>query len=117
MDLVCKIYVTNFKICNWSFIFSFYLIFPLRNTNFIHITINPLSANLTKWSNTIKQFVGKLPTNCLSVIDHFVRLALKGLRQCHGEFWYFYLESRKRRADKGESTKKKRKGKKELVVF
>ena len=41
--------------------------------------LNPLSANLTKWSNTLKQFVGKLPTNCLSVFDHFVGLALKGL--------------------------------------
>ena len=40
---------------------------------------NPLSANITKWSNTLKQFVGKLPTNCLSVFDHFVELALKGL--------------------------------------
>ena len=33
---------------------------------------NPLSANLTKWLNTLKQFVGKLPTNCLSVFDHFM---------------------------------------------
>ena len=41
--------------------------------------INPLSANITKWSNTLKQFVGKLPMNCLSVFDHFVGLALKGL--------------------------------------
>ena len=40
---------------------------------------NPLSANPTKWSNTFKQFVGKLSTNCLSVFDHFVKLALKGL--------------------------------------
>ena len=40
---------------------------------------NPLSANPTKWSNTLKQFVGNLPTNCLSVFDHFVKLALKGL--------------------------------------
>ena len=31
--------------------------------------INPLRANFTKW----------LPTNCLSVFDPFVRLALKGL--------------------------------------
>ena len=37
----------------------------------------PLSANFTKWSNTLKQFVGKFPTNCLSVFDHFVGLALK----------------------------------------
>ena len=41
-----------------------------------------LSANPTKWSNTLKQFVGNLPTNCLSVFDHFVILALKGL-----SFW------------------------------
>ena len=43
------------------------------------ITLNPLSAKITKWSNTLKQFVGNLPTNCLSVFDHFVGLALKGL--------------------------------------
>ena len=42
--------------------------------------INPLSANPTKWSNTLKQFVGNLPTNCVSVFDHFVNLVLKGLR-------------------------------------
>ena len=42
--------------------------------------LNPLSANPTKWLNTLKQFVGKLPTNCLSVFDHFLGLALKGLR-------------------------------------
>ena len=34
----------------------------------------------TKWSNLFKQFVGKLPTNCLSVFDHFVGFALKELR-------------------------------------
>ena len=44
-----------------------------------HLTINPLSVNFTKWSNTLKQFVGTLPTNCLSVLDHFVGLALKRL--------------------------------------
>ena len=41
--------------------------------------INPLSASFTKWSITLKQFVDKLPTNCLSVFDHFVGFALKGL--------------------------------------
>ena len=30
--------------------------------------LNPLSANFTKWSNTLKQFVGNLPTNCVSVL-------------------------------------------------
>ena len=41
--------------------------------------LNPLSANPTKWRNTLKQFVGKLTTNCLSVFGHFAKLALKGL--------------------------------------
>ena len=40
---------------------------------------NPLSLNPNTGPNTVKQFVGKLPTNCLSVFDHFVGLALKGL--------------------------------------
>ena len=41
--------------------------------------VNLLSTNPTKWSNTLKQFVGNLPTNCLNVFDHFVKLALKEL--------------------------------------
>ena len=44
-----------------------------------NLMLNPLSANPTKWSNTLKQFVGKLPANCLSVFDHFVGLTLNGL--------------------------------------
>ena len=55
--------------------------------SFSHITkkwpakhsIEKQNFNFTKRSNTFKQFVGNLPTNCLSVFDHFVRLALKGL--------------------------------------
>ena len=39
---------------------------------------NPLRANPTKWSNTLKQF-DKLSTSCLCVFDHFAGLALKGL--------------------------------------
>ena len=34
---------------------------------------------LTKWPNTLKQFVGNLSTNCLSVFGQFVGLAFKGL--------------------------------------
>ena len=41
-------------------------------------TFNPLNANPTKRSNALKHFVGKLPTNCVSVFDYFVGLALKG---------------------------------------
>ena len=41
--------------------------------------VNSISAYPTKWSKTLKQFAGNLPTNYLSVFDQFVRLALKGL--------------------------------------
>ena len=41
--------------------------------------LNPFEANPTKCSNTLKQIVGELPTNCLSVFDHFVGLTLKWL--------------------------------------
>ena len=47
-----------------------------RDTN---VDLNPLSANPEKWSNTLKQIVGNLPTICLIVFDHFMNLALKGL--------------------------------------
>ena len=40
---------------------------------------NPLSTHFSKWSNTLKQFVGNLPTNFWSVFGHFVGLALKRL--------------------------------------
>ena len=46
--------------------------------------INPLSTHPTKWSNRLKQFVCKsrrirLLLEFLSVFDHFVGLALRGL--------------------------------------
>ena len=43
-------------------------------------SINPSNTKSTKWSNTLKN----LPTNCLSVFDHFVELPLKGLNK---SFW------------------------------
>ena len=55
-----------------------YSVFQKAILQIIFSNFNPVSANPTKWSNTLKQFVGKLPTNCLSVFDHFVGLALKG---------------------------------------
>ena len=45
----------------------------------LYCILNPSSANPEKWSNTLKQIVGNLPTICLSVFDHFMNLALKGL--------------------------------------
>ena len=42
--------------------------------------LKPLSANPTKWSNRLYTIRRQKSTNCLSVFDHFVRLALKGLK-------------------------------------
>ena len=49
-----------------------------------HFTV-PLSANLTKWSNRLKQFAGILSLDYLSVFNHFVGLALKGLNEISSE--------------------------------
>ena len=59
-----------------NFVKKYFMALPINFSFFF----SPLSANPTKWPNTLKQFVGKLPTNCLSAFDHFVELALKGLR-------------------------------------
>ena len=50
---------------------SYYWLLELVKTN----CVNPLSVNPSKWVNTLKQFVGKLPRSCLYVFDHFVLLA------------------------------------------
>ena len=42
---------------------------------------NHLSANPTKWPNTLKRFVGNLPTNCFSVFDTFMGLVFRKLRK------------------------------------
>ena len=47
--------------------------------NNFSVRFNPISANPTQLSNTLKQFVSKMQTNCLSVLDHFVGFAIKGL--------------------------------------
>ena len=39
-----------------------------------------LKAPIPKNGQTLKQFFGNLSTNCVSVFDHFVKLALKGLK-------------------------------------
>ena len=41
--------------------------------------LNLLTANPTKWSNRLKQFVGNNRQNSLSAFDHFGELALKAL--------------------------------------
>ena len=45
------------------------------------VIFNPLSGNPIEWPNTFKQVVGNLPMSFLSVFDHSVKLALKGLRE------------------------------------
>ena len=47
----------------------------------MHKWVNHLSANLTERLSTFKKFVGNLPTNCLSVFDHFEELAVKGVNE------------------------------------
>ena len=53
--------------------------FEFLSLNISSVYINPLNIIPTKLSNTLKQFAGNLPTNGLSVFDHFAKLALKGL--------------------------------------
>ena len=53
---------------------------------FLSSVFYPISTDHTKWSNTLKQFVGNLPTNCLSVFEQFVILALKGLNVSYNLF-------------------------------
>ena len=45
----------------------------------ISIHINPLSANPHKMGKDTQTICRLLPTNCLSVFDYFVELALKAL--------------------------------------
>ena len=80
----CKITSLPLQFCTAEYLFFFF---------------NPLIANFTKWSNTLKQFVGKLPTNCLSVYAHFVGLALKGLTYAASMFQYISILWNKRISD------------------
>ena len=58
------------------------------------VDINPLNANSEKWSNTLKQIVANLPMICLSVFDHFMNLALKGLNKymVSSRLYFIYAE-------------------------
>ena len=72
--------------------FIYWNVFALANRSLLNsrkLLFNPLSANPTKWPNTLKQ--SDLLTNCLRVLDHFVKLALTGLT-CFLALW-FYINS------------------------
>ena len=62
-------------------VFSHHFALPLKYYAELLKGLNPLSTNLTKWPNT-QTIRRQEPTNYLSVFDHFVGLALKGLRNC-----------------------------------
>ena len=56
-----------------------YIFKKLKNHCMPHHNFNPLNANSTKWSNTVKHFSANI-FHCLSVFDYFVGLACKRLR-------------------------------------
>ena len=58
----CWKYKKNVNLHDGKIVYSHIHLLSYKMRNF-----NPLSANITKWSNTLRQFIGKLPTNCLSV--------------------------------------------------
>ena len=80
---ICYVFCNRIKFTEFHYTFEKKL---FRVSAVSDSVLNPLSANPTKWSNTLKQFVNNFPTNCMSVFDHFVKLVLKGLR-----FIFFYF--------------------------
>ena len=60
-----------------------FILMMIHANSFIKTWVSIMNWILTKWPNTLKQFVGNLPTNCLSEFGHFVGLALKGLKWSH----------------------------------
>ena len=112
VSFLIKLQVSGPQACNFIKIEALAQIFSgefceiSKNTSFtehlsatVSMLFNPLSTNITKWPNTPKQFVGKFSMNCLRVFDHFVGLALKGLKICHfawdiDMFWSIILEDK-----------------------
>ena len=68
---------------------SAYLLYSVNKFSFY---FNPLSANPTEWSNTLK-LRWQQRTNCLSVFAHFVGLVLKGLGYAVGVSHITLMES------------------------
>ena len=62
--------IKNLKNCVWR----------ITEVEILIIPIDPSSPNFIKWSNT-QTIHRKQPTNCLSMSDHFVELALKGSKR------------------------------------
>ena len=82
--IICRSLLIQVKFRKYTYLQSRFLITYLQSRVVVarsrkEIMVNPLNANPEKWSNTLKQIFGNLPTICLSVFDHFMNLALKGL--------------------------------------
>ena len=95
--LICRHWMAAKIFCFLNQIVRNFLFNPFMHNIEKWPNFSSLSTKPTQWSNTLKQFVGSLPTNCLSVFDHFVGLALKGIKilrclQFHEfqvlQFWY-----------------------------
>ena len=74
LPLFKSIHKTNTNQQNVILIFK-----QLAVSNFRQFSFEPYKRQPHKM-DTVKLFVGNLSTNCSSVFDHFVGLALEGLR-------------------------------------
>ena len=82
-----KVVLTALKNIFEFILVNFWLVFTVSCSStensrwiFLELFFNLLSANPTKWSNTFKQLVVKNRWIVFSVFDHFMGLALKGLK-------------------------------------
>ena len=97
-----SIFVIRFMLLKWKVIIyrKPYILILLTACNsvsmenvikcIVYNSVNPLSANPTKWSNTLKQFVSNFPTNFLSVFDRFVKTL-----NCRGTGTLFEVQTQK----------------------
>ena len=69
---------SKFHFSQWKTYYSKFIdkFLKFEEIEYLNHHVNLLRINFTKWSNTLKQFVGNLP---FCVFDHFVGLVLKGL--------------------------------------
>ena len=81
--LAAILLITFLSLCRYNGLFNYMSIFLQSFEN-----VNPLSSRLTKWPNTLKQFVGNFLTNCLCVFGPFVELSLKGISIVFLEYIY-----------------------------
>ena len=72
IDSIKAYYAFPFMYETYSRIICSYLLF-----------FNPVSAKFIKWSNTLKQIVGKLRNEILQFFDFFTKLEKKFLWHCH----------------------------------